>query len=87
MVYGLAEEGRVPDAVRNAYDLVGFDPRGINGRTPVDCSEFIIENINEYPRELADLQTKNFSFVENCVEKYADYLQHLTCIGYILRVD
>lgn len=80
MLYQLVSEDVVPESVKDTYDLIGFDPRGVNKSTPVDCSEYIIDEMNDYPRTLAELQTiqvDNASFVENCVAKYGTYLQHL----------
>src|SRR6476469_1383871 len=28
---------RLPQEVRDRYDLIGFDPRGVGASTPVDC--------------------------------------------------
>ncbi|MFJ6383952.1 alpha/beta hydrolase [Kitasatospora sp. NPDC092039] len=35
LVKGMA--GRLPQSVRDRYDVVGFDPRGVGRSTPVDC--------------------------------------------------
>ena len=80
LMYTVADEDLVPDSVRDAYDLVGFDPRGVNLSTPVDCREFVDEDINDYPLnidELQSYQTDNAEFVTQCVAKYGSYLQHL----------
>lgn len=48
----------VPDAVREAYDIIGFDPRGIGYSTPVSCGlspEF--DNVS-YARDAADVATR-----------------------------
>ncbi|MGW3185654.1 alpha/beta hydrolase [Kitasatospora sp. NPDC001119] len=35
LVHGMA--GRLPQSVRDRYDVVGFDPRGVGRSTPVSC--------------------------------------------------
>ncbi|MDO4888190.1 MAG: alpha/beta hydrolase [Actinomycetaceae bacterium] len=39
--------------VRNAYDIIGFDPRGVGKSTPVDCLD---------DKELGDLLDKSYDF-------------------------
>lgn len=76
----VTESEAIPEALRNAYDVVGFDPRGVHKSTPVDCSEFFNEDSIDYPLDFADLQSfeeDNMLFVEQCVDKYGSYLQHL----------
>ncbi|WP_030895385.1 alpha/beta hydrolase, partial [Streptomyces sp. NRRL S-474] len=35
--YAVTKRARLPESVRRAYDVVGFDPRGVGQSTPVDC--------------------------------------------------
>jgi pimeloyl-ACP methyl ester carboxylesterase len=35
--YAVTKRARLPESVRRAYDVVGFDPRGVGQSTPVTC--------------------------------------------------
>ncbi|WP_181772040.1 alpha/beta hydrolase [Amycolatopsis pittospori] len=46
----------VPSSVLDAYDLIGFDPRGIGSSTPVTCDlkpEQLVSNVPPYARDAA----------------------------------
>ncbi|ANN14884.1 hydrolase [Amycolatopsis orientalis] len=52
---GLRAAG-MPSSVLDAYDLIGFDPRGIGSSTPVTCDlkpEQLISNVPPYARDAA----------------------------------
>jgi len=76
----LSAAGALPQALRDKFDFIGFDPRGVGGSTPVDCSEFGNTEINEY---LANEQSINEYVQElvttaaSCEQKYGVYLQQL----------
>lgn len=76
----LSTPGLLPQALREKYDFIGFDPRGVGGSTAVDCSEFGTTEINEY---LANEQAID-QYVEElaatavlCEQKYGNYLKQL----------
>ena len=76
----LSSSGALPQALRDKFDFIGFDPRGVGGSTAVDCSEFGTTEINKYLATEQDID----QFVENqtavatsCEQKYGAYLQHL----------
>jgi len=51
----LAELG-LPASVRETYDVIGFDPRGIGYSTPVSCELLeIVDNVPPYARDAADV--------------------------------
>jgi pimeloyl-ACP methyl ester carboxylesterase len=55
---GLVDLG-LPAAVRESYDLIGFDPRGVGHSTPVTCDlppELRLSNIPPYARGPADVE-------------------------------
>ncbi|MFE6618887.1 alpha/beta hydrolase [Streptomyces sp. NPDC057740] len=35
--YAVTKRAKLPASVRRAYDVIGFDPRGVGHSTPVDC--------------------------------------------------
>ncbi|WP_235883970.1 alpha/beta hydrolase [Saccharopolyspora elongata] len=35
--YAVAKRGKMPESVQRAYDIIGFDPRGVGHSNPVDC--------------------------------------------------
>ncbi|MCT9081771.1 alpha/beta hydrolase [Streptomyces fulvoviolaceus] len=35
--YAVTKRAKLPDSVRRAYDVIGFDPRGTGQSTPADC--------------------------------------------------
>lgn len=35
--YAVTKRARLPESVRRAYDVIGFDPRGVGQSTPVTC--------------------------------------------------
>lgn len=48
----------LPASVRDAYDVIGFDPRGIGYSTPVSCAlppELQVDNVPPYARDAADV--------------------------------
>jgi pimeloyl-ACP methyl ester carboxylesterase len=57
MPIGLVNAG-VSASVRESYDLIGFDPRGIELSTPVSCGlppEFQVSNVPPYARTSAEV--------------------------------
>jgi pimeloyl-ACP methyl ester carboxylesterase len=70
----------LPSEITSRYHIVGFDPRGVNKSTPIDCREFDLDDVDDYPLDVEALQqtADNLqSFVDSCMEKYGDYLLHL----------
>ncbi|NEA97825.1 alpha/beta hydrolase [Streptomyces sp. SID13726] len=35
--YAVTKRAKLPESVRRAYDVIGFDPRGVGRSTPADC--------------------------------------------------
>jgi pimeloyl-ACP methyl ester carboxylesterase len=57
----------------NAYDIIGFDPRGVGTSTPVDCGDADTVNafiVTDYPLETeADVEAanqRNLAFAQGC---------------------
>ncbi|WMD02913.1 alpha/beta hydrolase [Streptomyces sp. FXY-T5] len=71
----------LPKAVKNKYDLVGFDPRGIGRSSPVGCGLTSDERNWERPYK-AETFTKDAKWArtvaEKCDKKQGDKLRHIT---------
>lgn len=79
-----------PETITHHYNIVGFDPRGIGDSTPVDCSEFGINDFNEYPldeAEIIELHEEHINFANACFEKYGSYLQQLGSLNVVRDMD
>ncbi len=86
----LTEVETIPESVRQQYDLIGFDPRGIGGSTPVECSEFGIEDIGIYLRTTDDIESfvqDSTDIASRCSEKYGDYLQQLGSLNVVRDME
>jgi len=80
----------VPDSILAAYDIVGFDPRGAGGSTPVDCSDVGDSSFNLYPADTTAVAQQHADFVEfstACAAKYGPYLQHLGSINIVRDME
>ncbi len=80
LIEAFAEHDLLPPELVARYHIVGFDPRGVNHSTPVDCREFDLDDVDEYPLDVSDLQQSADSilpFVSDCHDKYGDYLLYL----------
>ncbi|WP_107094935.1 alpha/beta hydrolase [Streptomyces chattanoogensis] len=71
----------IPKKVREQYDLIGFDPRGVGRSTPVTCGLTAAEQNIEHPyrpetfsRDVAWART----VAEKCRTKNGDTLRHIT---------
>ncbi|MFJ4975087.1 alpha/beta hydrolase [Streptomyces coeruleorubidus] len=71
----------LPKSVKNKYDLVGFDPRGIGRSSPVGCGLTSGERNWERPYK-AETFTKDVKWArtvaEKCDKKQGDKLRHIT---------
>ena len=68
--------------VRNRFDIIGFDPRGIGGSTPVVCHDRLQDLVAADPDPDTDAEweaAKSVTrlFVEDCAKKHGDILPHL----------
>jgi pimeloyl-ACP methyl ester carboxylesterase/predicted small lipoprotein YifL len=70
--------------IRERYDVVGFDPRGVGASTPIDClddaqlDEFVSEQVSaENDDALADLEEMVEQFAAACEARSGDLLEHI----------
>ncbi|MFL5681406.1 MAG: alpha/beta hydrolase [Chloroflexota bacterium] len=72
-----------PDAVRDRFDLVGFDPRGVNLSSPVRCVDNLDNHVALDPSpdnaaELKALVDDAKSFAAACGRRNGDALAHMS---------
>lgn len=86
----IVEEPAVPDLILRSYDIIGFDPRGIGDSRPVDCSEFDIDDFNEYPQnaeDIAQLLAQRTTSASLCSDKYGTYLTQLGSLNVVRDME
>ncbi|MCW2516404.1 MAG: tripeptidyl-peptidase Serine peptidase family [Mycobacterium sp.] len=72
--------GAVPDTIRQHFDLVGFDPRGVGRSTPALWCNSDEDNdklradpqVDYTPEGVAHIESQTKDFVGRCVEKMGD---------------
>lgn len=81
----------LPDIAEH-YDIVGMDPRGVGGSTPIDCGVDVrdlyavdptIENVEDRDALLAISE----HYVADCAMKYPDLLPHLGTLDVARDMD
>jgi pimeloyl-ACP methyl ester carboxylesterase len=78
----LAEGNSWPSAIRERFDIVGFDPRGVGRSSPLDCHQTLAEMYHSDPTprttaETTHLLQESRTFVHNCATAYRALLPHL----------
>lgn len=73
-----AESSVIPFSIRQRYDIIGFDQRGVGSSLRVDCDELGNAESIEYPRNQVDVMTlvddANL-LADACSAEYSDQLQ------------
>lgn len=78
VVRELAQSGMIPSAIRERYEIIGFDQRGVGGNLQVDCDHLGNAESIPYPRDQRDVMTlaADFTMLANsCSAEYNDQLQ------------
>ncbi|MDC0770005.1 alpha/beta hydrolase [Streptomyces sp. HD] len=73
--------GELPKSVKNRYDLIGFDPRGMGESSPVGCGLTSAEENGERaykPETFAKDVKWARTLAEKCHAKQGDKLRHIT---------
>ena len=86
----------LPEAVRERFDVVEFDPRGIGESAPVHCFASSAEQVAAVakmprvpvgPEEEAALQQATAEMIQGCAERNADTLAHLSTANVARDMD
>lgn len=83
--YAARADSIVTPRLREFYDIVGFDPRGVGQSTPLECvtDEQVDESLNESdptpdtPEEVDELLAGAAEFLAGCQRTSADLLPHV----------
>ena len=77
-----------------AYDVIGFDPRGVGTSTPVDCGDTDTVNayiVTDYPLETqADVDAanaRNLAFGQGCEKATGALIQHVDTVSVARDMD
>jgi pimeloyl-ACP methyl ester carboxylesterase len=83
--YARQARSQITAQVRERYDIVGFDPRGVGESSPVDClndretDEFLsIDGSPDDATEKAELIRSSRSFAQACARRAAALLGHVS---------
>lgn len=75
----------VGEDVRRHYDIVGFDPRGVGGSSPVDCVDdagldriYAMDGTPDTPGEVSDLVAESASIGAGCAGRSADMYSRIS---------
>ena len=72
----------LPDEITEHFDIIGVDPRGVGGSTPVDCGVeatelYAADASIDSPEDKTALLEISQAYADDCGEEYGDYLPHV----------
>ncbi len=81
-----------PDAVTERFDVVAWDPRGTGASAPVKCGRnldyvFAPDSAPDSPTELAALEAATKRFIDACVARNGEWLQHISTDDTVQDLD
>jgi pimeloyl-ACP methyl ester carboxylesterase len=88
--------GTMPDSVRQHFDVVGFDPRGVGKSTPAVWCNSDAENdrlradpqVDYSPAGVAHIESETRDFVQRCVDKMGkDFLANVGTASVVKDLD
>jgi len=69
----------LPAQITDAFDVIGFDPRGVAGSEAFTCGERISDSLNDYPssnEDVLDVLTDTQAIADECVAQHGDRILH-----------
>ena len=92
--YAKAADFIVTPAIRDSFDIVGVDPRGIGGSEPVKCLTdsqideiFAADGTPDTPQEQQQLIDDSLSIAQSCEENANDIWQHMDTVSTARDMD
>ena len=81
-----------PKAIRQRFDLVGFDPRGVNSSSAVRCIDDLdgLADVDPSPddaKELATLVAQGHEYADACADRNAALLPYLSTAAVVEDLD
>ncbi len=82
----------LPRAITDRFDIVGWDPRGSGASSPVRCGRdldylFDGDTAPDTAAELTDLEANARRFVDACVSRSGDLLEHISTRDTVRDLD
>ncbi len=82
----------LPDAIKKRFDVVAWDPRGTGASAPVKCGRnldyvFAPDSAPDTPTELAALKAASKRFIDACVARNGEWLQHISTDDTVQDLD
>ncbi|MCI2422374.1 alpha/beta hydrolase [Saccharopolyspora sp. K220] len=74
--YAASKRAKMPEAVQRAYDIIGFDPRGVGQSDPVDCGPLGGLFQHPGPEPVPTTATEERAFLERLRTMAIDCRQH-----------
>ena len=86
----LEEVDSVPATIRQHYDLIGFDPRGIGESTALECDFSDVDVLGDYLVDVAaidDFVQQSTELAQRCLEQEGDYLLQLGSMNVVRDME
>lgn len=82
------------DALLDAYDVVGFDPRGVGASSPIDCGDdatidefYLPDRLVESEAEMAEVEALGAEFAEGCREASGALVENVDTVSAARDMD
>ena len=87
-----AWQATVPGVIRDRFDLVSFDPRGVGDSAPINCNDNIQDVLALDPtpdsnEEWAEVERVSKELADLCAQRHGDLLPHLGTVNVVRDLD